>query len=211
MEPSGFHGERFSSRIFPTGAFIHFAAMSVERNTQVSTASVPAAGFFFRGNLLTHAGFHGEHFSSSSFWMGAFTSDAMSAEWHAGVSMVGVSAAGFFSWEPSLTAVSAKNEAFSSSSFFMGAFTSHVMSQAFPRRPFQQQDVFHGALHMWCLKDMERGVSTPSMSAAIFFLGAFTSRANMFVIKTVKHVGIRRRYSTNTCQTTIRMAGRPVN
>ena len=80
---------------FPMGAFIHFTAMSVERKTPVSTASLPAAGFF-RGNLLTHLGFHGEHGSSSSFWMGAFTSDVMSVEWHAGVSTVGVSAAGFF-------------------------------------------------------------------------------------------------------------------
>ena len=56
------------------GAFIHFTAMSVERNTQVSTASISAAAFA----------------------MGAFTSDVMSVEWHAAVSTAGVSAEGFF-------------------------------------------------------------------------------------------------------------------
>ena len=51
----------------------------------------------------------------------------------------------------------------------MKAFTSHVMSILY----------------------MERRVSTPSISAARFLLGAFTSRANMIELKIVKHVGIQ--------------------
>ena len=78
------------SRIFPMS--LHSLRSHARRteNTQISTASVPAAGFF-RGSLSDTCGFPRRAFQQQYFFMGAFTSDVMSVEWHAGVSMLGVS------------------------------------------------------------------------------------------------------------------------
>ena len=62
----------------------------------------------------------------------------------------------------------------SAAGFLSGAFPSHVMSQAFPRRPFQQQDFFMGAF-------TSHAGSERAFQQQDFSMGAFTSRANMFV------------------------------
>ena len=173
------------------GAFIHFTAMSVERNTQVSTASMPVGSF--RGSLVTHVGFHGEHFSSSGSLR--FTCDVCR------MARRGFHARPFssriFAWEPSLHSAIKDSAAFFHGSLHFACGVSGASTATASAAGY-----FHGSLRFTC--DVytslyaTKGFHAEHFSSKTFPGSLFTSRTNMFGIKVARHVGIRRRYSTNT-------------